>query len=90
MQKGRLGLTLRPLNPQEKQQAHVENGLLIEQTRGPAAMAGVQPGDVLISINGQPVGSAEQASSVIAKAEKSVALLIQRDGERIFVPVRIG
>ncbi|WP_423460616.1 DegQ family serine endoprotease [Ottowia sp. VDI28] len=90
VQKGKLGLSLRPLSPQEKQQAHVEGGLLIEQTAGPAAMAGVQPGDVLMSINGQPVNSAEQASSVIAKSDKSVALLIQRDGERIFVPVRIG
>jgi len=90
VQKGKLGLSLRPLSPQEKQQAHVDGGLLIEQTAGPAAMAGVQPGDVLMSINGQPVNSAEQASSVIAKSDKSVALLIQRDGERIFVPVRIG
>lgn len=90
VQKGKLGLSLRPLSPQEKQQAHVEGGLLIEQTAGPAAMAGVQPGDVLMSINGQAVNSAEQASSVIAKSDKSVALLIQRDGERIFVPVRIG
>jgi serine protease Do len=27
---------------------------------------------------------------VAAKADKSVALLIQREGDRIFVPVRLG
>ncbi|WP_028600792.1 Do family serine endopeptidase [Ottowia thiooxydans] len=90
VQKGKLGLSLRPLAPEEKQQARVEDGLLIEQAAGPAAAAGVQPGDVLVSINGQAVSNAEQARNVIAKSDKSVALLIQRDGQRIFVPVRIG
>ncbi|MET4576602.1 Do family serine endopeptidase [Ottowia thiooxydans] len=90
VQKGKLGLSLRPLAPQERQQAQVEGGLLIEQAAGPAALAGVQAGDVLVSINGQPVSNADQARSVIAKADKSVALLIQRDGQRIFVPVHIG
>lgn len=88
--KGRLGLSLRPLAPEEKQVAHVDGGLLVEQVGGAAALAGVQPGDVLVSINGLPASSVEQVRNVVAKAEKSVALLIERDGERIFVPVPMG
>ena len=88
--KGKLGLSLRPLAPQEKRAAHVDGGLLIQQASGAAAMAGVQPGDVLISINGVPASSTEQVRGVVAKADKSVALLIERDGERIFVPVPMG
>jgi serine protease Do len=88
--KGKLGLALRPLKPQEKREAEVENGLLIEDAGGPSALAGVQPGDVLLAINGTPAQSVEQVREVAAKAGKSVALLIQRGGDRIFVPVRIG
>jgi serine protease Do len=87
---GKLGLALRPLQPQERRQANVDAGLLIEDAGGPAALAGVQPGDVLLAINGTPAKSVEQVREVAAKADKSVALLIQRDGDRIFVPVRLG
>ncbi len=87
---GRLGLALRPLQPQERRLAGAEGGLLVEGSRGPAARAGVQPGDLLLAINGTPVTSVEQARSLVARAGKSVALLVQRDGERIFVPVRLG
>ena len=88
--KGRLGLALRPLQPQELRAAGVGGGLVVENAAGPAALAGVQAGDVLMAINGKPVTSVEQVRDVVAKADKSVALLIQRDGSQIFVPVRIS
>jgi len=87
---GRLGLALRPLQPMEKREARVDAGLLVEDASGPAARAGVQPGDVLVTINGTPATTIEQVRGVVEKAGKSVALLIQRGTERIFVPVRIG
>ncbi len=87
---GKLGLALRPLQPQERREAKVDIGLLIEDTAGPSERAGVQAGDVLLAINGTPAKSIEQVREVASHAEKSVALLILRDGERIFVPVRIG
>jgi len=87
---GKLGLALRPLQPQEKREAAIENGLLVEDVAGPSAIAGVQAGDVLLAINGTPAKSLEQVREVVAKADKSVALLIQRGENKIFVPVRIG
>ena len=88
---GKLGLALRPLQPQEKREAGVDGGLLIEDAAGPSAQAGVQAGDVLLAINGTPAQSLEQVREVVAKAtNKSVALLIQRGEDKIFVPVRIG
>lgn len=87
---GKLGLALRPLQPQEQREAQVDGGLLIADVGGPAAMAGVQTGDVLLAINGTPAKSIDQVREVVAKADKSVALLIQRDGNKIFVPVRLG
>ncbi|MBS0392036.1 MAG: DegQ family serine endoprotease [Proteobacteria bacterium] len=90
--KGQLGLSLRPLQPDEAQAAGLEKGqgLLIEDVRGPAAMAGVQSGDVLLAINGTPVKGVEQVRAAMAHAGKSVALLIERDGDKIFVPVQLG
>ena len=88
--RGRLGLALRALRPDELREAGVEAGMLIERATGPAALAGVEPGDVLLAINGTAARNFEQVSAVVAKAGKSVALLIQRGDEKIFVPVRLG
>ncbi|GDY34927.1 DegQ family serine endoprotease [Acidovorax sp. NB1] len=92
--KGQLGLSLRPLDPQERREmgakGSISEGLVIEQARGPAAAAGVQPGDVLLAINGAPIKDITQVRAAMAKAGKSVALLIERDGDKIFVPVRLG
>jgi len=85
-----LGLSLRPLTREEKREAKLDAGLVVEQAGGAAARAGIQAGDVLLAINGKPVQSVEQVKGVIAAKPKSVALLVQREGEKIFVPVRIG
>jgi serine protease Do len=87
---GKLGLALRPLQPDEKQETGIDSGLVVQQASGPAALAGVQSGDVLISINGIPVKNIDQVRAVVAKSDKSVALLIQRGDSKIFVPVNLG
>ena len=86
---GRLGLALRPLNRDEQREVGMA-GLVVEDASGAAARAGVQPGDVVLAVNGTPAKSVEQVRSVVAKSEKSVALLIQRGDDKIFVPVRLG
>ncbi len=88
--KGRLGLALRSLKPEEKRDAGVGQGLLVENAVGPAAAAGIQSGDLLVAVNGTPIASVDQVRAIVAKAGKSVALLIERDGNKIFVPVRLG
>ena len=86
----KLGLALRPLDPMEQRQSGIRSGLVIEDAAGAAATAGVQPGDVLLSVNGRQVTTVDQVREMVGKASKSVALLIQRGGDRIFIPVRIG
>jgi serine protease Do len=89
VQRGQLGLALRPLSPQEQQASGTE-GLLIERSAGPAAKAGIEPGDVLLSLNGVPVRDIAQVKAELSKAGKTVALLVQRGEDKIFVPVQIG
>ena len=88
--KSQLGLALRPLSADERKESGVSEGLVIEQASGPAANAGVQAGDVLLAINGVPAKDIAQVRAAMAKAGKSVALLIERNGDKIFVPVRLG
>ncbi|HET6470949.1 MAG TPA: Do family serine endopeptidase [Pseudomonadales bacterium] len=87
---GKLGLSVRPLTPQERNQAGVTSGLVVEDARGPAADAGIQPGDVVLAVNGSPVNSAAELREQIHKHDKQVALLVQRGDARIFVPVQLG
>jgi serine protease Do len=87
---GHLGLVLRPLTRQERSAAGVDHGLVVQEVAGPAARAGIQPGDVLLGIDGHPANSVDQVRSVMRAHPKSVALLIERDGQRIFVPVQLG
>ena len=87
---GRLGLALRQLTPEERRQLDSKSGLLVEDVAGAAARAGIQPGDVLLSVNGVPVSSVEQLRALVAKAGKRVALLIRREDAKLFVPVDIG
>jgi serine protease Do len=86
----RLGLALHPLTRDERNQAQVEVGLMVEDVAGPAARAGIRPGDIVVGINGQPAKSVQQVKSIVGGHPKSVALLIDRDGQKIFVPVRLG
>ena len=87
--KGRLGLAMRPQQSDQGGEGG-GNGLVVERASGAADAAGVKAGDRLLSINGQPVRSVEQLREVVAKAQKSVALLIERDGSKLFVPVPMG
>jgi serine protease Do len=85
-----LGMKLRPLTPDERSQAGVSGGLLVTESGGHAADAGIQRGDVVLSVNGTPVDSVAQLSGLVHKGESQVALLIQRGETRIFVPVELG
>jgi serine protease Do len=87
---GKLGLSLRPLTDEERKQIEAESGLLVEESEGPAARAGVQAGDVILAFNNQPVKTVDQLRRLVDRSRGSVALLIQREGNKIYVPIRLG
>jgi serine protease Do len=88
--KGRLGVAVRPLTPEERRQAETKGGVIVEQANGAAARAGIQPGDIILSVNGQTIDSVEQLRGIIAKAGKKAAILVERGDSRLFVPVDLG
>ena len=62
----------------------------VRDVAGAAARAGIRAGDVLLAVNNTPVKSTAQLKELVEKSGKTVALLIQRDEARIFVPVNLG
>jgi serine protease Do len=85
----KLGLAARPLTGDERQQVG-HDGLVVEQATGPAALAGIQPGDVIVGVGTTKVKSVDQLRKLVEKSGKTVALLIERDGRQIYVPIRVG
>jgi serine protease Do len=88
-QASQFGLTVRPLDPQEKEQAETQGNLVVEEVTGPAASAGVQPGDIILGVNGKRVKTVKELQDEAKSSGKNVALLIQREDAQIFVPLRI-
>jgi serine protease Do len=84
-----LGLTVRPLEPREKEQAGTQGSLLVEEVSGPAQAADIEPGDIILGINGQRVHTVKELEAAARAAGKNVALLIQREDAQIFVPLRL-
>jgi serine protease Do len=87
--KGKLGVAVRPLTPDEKKDGS-KAGVVVERAGGAAARAGVQAGDVIVGVGASKVTSPEELKSLVDKSGKTVALLIERQGRQIYVPVRIG
>jgi serine protease Do len=86
----RLGLSLRPLTKDEERQVQTDGHLVVEDVQGPAAAAGVRPGDIILGVGNTPVKSVDDLRKATQNAKHSVALLVQRENARIYLPVRIG
>jgi len=94
----RLGLVVRELSAEERERAGprdprggratVPEGVLVERVQGAARDAGVLRGDFITNVNGRPVRTVKEFREAVAAAGKAVALLVQRRGSQIFVPVR--
>ena len=85
----RLGLIMHPLSEDERRASGLAVGLMVDGVSGPAASAGIQPGDIILSLNDTLVESQEQVATLEAKAGKVIAVLIQRHNARSFVSVKL-
>ena len=87
---GRLGVVVQDLDANMKKQIDEDHGVVVAQVSGAAARAGVKKGDIILSVNSNPVSSVEDLQNLIKDSPKHIALLIKRDQNEIFVPVTIG
>ena len=86
---GKLGLAVRPLTGPEREQLNTTGRIVVEDAQGPAALAGVERGDVILAVNGRQVGTPGEFRTAVDAAGGTVALLIQRADAQIFVPIRV-
>jgi serine protease Do len=86
----RLGIAVRPLTPEEKRQVETDGSLVVEEVSGAAALAGVQPGDIILGVNGKPIQSVQQLRGAVKERQSTVALLIERGNAQLFIPIRVG
>ena len=84
-----LGLSVRPLAAEERNQVKTEGNLVVEDVSGPAQAAGVRPGDIILGVNGTRVRTVAELSAAAKKSTgKTVALLVQREDAQVFIPLR--
>lgn len=88
------GLSLRDLDESErKEMALDQQGVLISSVKrdSAAANAGLRANDILLAVGSRAVSSAKEAADALRQAEEggSVALLIRRGEQSIYLPLNI-
>jgi serine protease Do len=91
----RMGLILSDLTDEQKKEAEVKSGVLVEDV-APSVRGNIQPGDVILAIvnRGQSTEakSAAQVNDLIAKLDKgaSVTLQLKRGEQQFFSALRVA
>jgi serine protease Do len=87
----RLGLVLKEAPPQQRKKMNGKKGLLVVDAQGSAAAAGIRRGDIILALNNGEVESVEAFTKEVSTIPngKTVALLILRNDETLYVPVKI-
>jgi Do/DeqQ family serine protease len=95
VRRGRLGVNVSTVVPEDAEYFGLDEvrGVLVQSSQegGPAAAAGIRQGDVLLSIDGEPLESAGDLQQEIAERSPGddVTLELLRDGERREVRVEL-
>lgn len=86
------GLTVAALTTEEKTRLKLEHGVKVTAVTGAAQRAGLRPGDVIESINQQPLKEPKDLARIekAAKGAQSVPVLLYRDGQPRFIPLRLA
>lgn len=88
-----LGLTVVDLSAEQRKELKLKaGGVLITAAEGPAARAGVQEGDLVLSVGNSEVSDARQFEALVGKLDKTrpVSLLLRRGEWAQYVVIRPG
>lgn len=86
------GLTAVNLNPAVLAELNLAlnvRGVAVETPGPSAARLGVQPGDVIVAINGVAVGDTATLQAVLRERLRALALDVQRGGQRLQIRARL-
>jgi serine protease Do len=85
------GLTLAPVNPELRKQfgipAEINRGIIVAEIQpgSPAARMGLRPGDVILEVNRERVGSIQEFSQAYQKSDDRALFLVFRDDSTLFL-----
>jgi serine protease Do len=87
----KIGLTLKELSPQQKKKLNGKNGLLVIDSVGASAQAGIRRGDVVLGLNNSESQSVElfnkQINGIVIG--KTIAVLVLRGENTLYVPIKV-
>jgi serine protease Do len=93
MPTNRLGVSVSNLTEQEREALQVPKGGVLVQNinKGPAKIAGIQPGDVILRMGNSVIKDADSFEKLTKNLPtgKSIAILIQRRGNPAFLALKI-
>lgn len=90
----RLGLVVSELSNEQKRVLRLNSGLLVEDIRGNAVHADLQPGDIILALiargESSEVRSVDQFNKLLAQFDKaaSITLLVKRGDLQTFVTIK--
>jgi serine protease Do len=91
-QNNRLGVEVRALTNDEKAELEVSRGVLVTNVgSGPGQLAGIEPGDVLTTINSQWIDSVDTFEKLVEQLPSGMAIPVRvvRDGQPMFRAVKV-
>ena len=85
------GLALSELSTEQRSALELDHGLLVEDSTGDAARAGIRVGDIILAVNNSKVATVEAFRKAIAAvpAGKSAAILVRRGDGSLYIPLKI-
>jgi len=88
----KLGLAVSELTADQKKDANVSTGVMVDSAEGAAAKAGIRRGDVIQAVNNQEVKSAEELNRLLSPGDRprTVALLVKRGEGSIYIPLKLN
>ena len=80
-----------PLDPMTREQLELDAGVVVESVRGAAQQARLQPGDIIVSLNGVELNSPEELVALEPNlpVDRPLPVLVVRDERQTFFTVRI-
>ncbi len=84
-----LGLGVQPVPAEILESENLKQGVMVTAAKGPAAMAGIAPGDIILTVNETDITNPEQFAKTVAGLDTSetAALLVYREGQTQWVVV---